>query len=44
MPPASPQTGDTAPQLHLPTVDGPSFDLVTLWGQHVLASFLRHAG
>lgn len=41
---ASPQTGDAAPQLRLPTVDGQPFDLVTLRGQHVLMSFLRHAG
>lgn len=41
---ASLQTGDTAPQLRLPTIDGQSFDLAATWGRHVLVSFLRHAG
>ncbi len=44
MPPASLHTGDTAPQLRLPTVDGQSLDLAALRGHHVLVSFLRHAG
>jgi peroxiredoxin len=39
-----PKTGDTAPPLRLPTIDGQSFDLAAIRGRHVLVSFLRHAG
>ncbi len=38
------RTGDTAPQLRLPSIDGVTFDLAAVRGRHVLVSFLRHAG
>lgn len=41
---APPHAGDAAPPLNLPTIDGQSFDLAANRGQHVLVSFLRHAG
>jgi peroxiredoxin len=44
MPSAPLRTGDTAPQLRLPTIDGVPFDLAAARGHHVLVSFLRHAG
>lgn len=39
-----PETGELAPPLKLPTLDGAEFDLASLRGQPVLVSFLRHAG
>jgi peroxiredoxin len=41
---SSPQAGDPAPALALPTLEGTSFDLEDLRGRPVLVSFLRHAG
>jgi peroxiredoxin len=41
---APPRSGEPAPQLRLPTIDGQAFDLSAHRGQSVLVSFLRHAG
>ena len=40
----SPDVGDSAPSLDLPTIDGARFDLSELRGTPVVVSFLRQAG